>query len=297
MIPYFSDAVFEFIKFLQVERNLSKRTCAAYKYDLRKLNEFLIKVHSKELPVDKVSGHDIRDYLSHLQMERDYRSASLSRTISSIRMFFRFCLRRVYMEKSPAGDIETPRKPRKLPLYLIDSELKRLLSAPETKSVQGARDYAILVTLGFTGVRLQELVQLNVHDIDFEQSTIRVYGKGAKERLLPMNRLVADALANYVDRRPLSEEKAVFLNRFKKRLSGRMVENIVKKYVRKAGIEKSKISPHKLRHTFATLLHMKDVDLLEIQALLGHTSITSTQIYTHTNPSKLKSAVGKLEKL
>jgi integrase/recombinase XerC len=297
VVPYVTDALFEFIKFLEVERNLSRRTSAAYKYDVRKFNEFLIKNYSKERTVDKVSLGDIRDYLTHLQMERDYRSATLSRTISSIRMFFAFCVREGYMEKSPAQDIETPRKPRKLPLYLIDSELKRLLSAPDIKTLPGTRDYAILVTLGFTGLRLQELVQLSLNDLDFEQSTLRVYGKGAKERIVPMNRLVADALVNYLDRRPLSEDKAVFLNRYGKRLSGRMVENIVKKYVRKAGIDKSKISPHKLRHTFATLLHMRDVDLLEIQALLGHTSITSTQIYTHTNPSKLKSAVTKLEKL
>ena len=120
-------------------------------------------------------------------------------------------------------------------------------------------------------------------------------GKGAKERVIPLNEMVAAAISQYLEVRPASPDPAVFLNRFNNRLGGRGVENVVKKCVLRAGIANVKISPHKLRHTFATLLHLKDVDLLEIQALMGHASITSTQIYTHTNPGRLKSAVEKLD--
>ena len=187
--------------------------------------------------------------------------------------------------------------PKKLPVYLINSELQKLFSAPDQTNIMGIRDFAILTMLSFTGIRLNELVNITLKDLDLERETLKVWGKGSKERLVPLNRIVINSIKVYLERRPISDSEAIFLNKFGTRLSGRSVENIVKKYVRLAGINKSKISPHKLRHTFATLLHMKEVDIIEIQKLLGHASITSTQIYTHTNPEKLKRAVDKLENL
>lgn len=285
----------EFDRYLQVERNLSPSTREAYQFDLQKFKEFLIRAGGQEPGVDRVTTQNIKDYLNYLQTNRGYKSTTLSRVIASIRVLFEYCVMQKKIEASPAAYIHNPKLPRKLPIYLIDSELKKLLSAPDPKDVNGCRDFAILVTLGFTGMRRQELVGLNLKNIDLERRTIRVMGKGSKERLIPMNEFVMKALNSYLDLRPATgDPEAVFLNRNGGRLTGRSIVNIVRKYVRKAGIGKDKISPHKLRHTFATLLHLNEVDILEIKSLLGHASITSTQIYTHTNANKLRSAVDRL---
>ena len=291
----FSAAMAEFDTYLQVERNLSISTREAYKFDLQKFKEFLIRSTGSEPDIAKVGTDKIKEYLQYLQATRSYKSTTLSRVIASIRVLFEYCVMQKHVESSPAAYIHNPKLPRKLPIYLIDSELKRLLSAPDANDLSGRRDFAILVTLGFTGMRRQELVGLDVKSLDLERRTIRVFGKGSKERLIPMNEFVFNALNSYLEvRNATGDAEAVFLNRNGGRLTGRSIVNIVRKYVRKAGIGKEKISPHKLRHTFATLLHMNEVDILEIKSLLGHASITSTQIYTHTNANKLRTAVDRL---
>jgi integrase/recombinase XerC len=293
----FSDCIFKFDTYLKVERNLSPITRDDYAFFLNKFMEYIIRSSGRQPAIDHITPDMIRNYLEHLQMDHNYKSTSLSAVISTMRAFFRFCLEREFIKSSPAAMIRNPKLPRKLPVYLINSELKNLLKAPDRSTVMGVRDYAILVTLGFTGIRLQELVNSNIENLDFERNTLKVMGKGAKERLVPLNSIVLEALRDYLERRYISDSDAIFLNRFKYRLSGRSVENIVKKYVKLSGINNIKISPHKLRHTFATLLHLNDVDILEIQKLLGHAAITSTQIYTHTNPEKLKKAVDTLENI
>lgn len=285
----------QFDRYLQVERNLSPATREAYRFDLQKFKEFLIRTKGSEPALDKVATESIKDYLHYLQSTRCYKSTTLSRVIASIRVLFEFGVMNKMLESSPAAFIHNPKLPKKLPIYLIDSELKKLLSAPGENDLMGKRDFAILVTLGFTGMRRQELVGMDLNSIDLERRTIKVMGKGSKERLIPMNEFVFGAINKYLDMRLITgDAEAVFLNRQGGRLTGRSIVNIVRKYVQIAGIGKEKISPHKLRHTFATLLHMNDVDILEIKSLLGHSSITSTQIYTHTNSNKLRSAVDRL---
>jgi integrase/recombinase XerC len=291
----FSEKMQEFDVYLRVERNLSPATRTAYQYDLQKFKEFLIRGTGREPSVAGVTTQHIKEYLGVLQTQRGYKSTTLSRTIASIRVFFEYCVRQEYISASPATYIHNPKLPRKLPIYLVDSELQNLLNAPDPEDVFGCRDYAILVSLGFTGMRRQELVGLNLSAIDLERRTFRVLGKGSKERLIPLNEVVMSAINGWLEVRPATgDPEAVFLNTRGGRLTGRSIDKIVKKYVRKAGINKAKISPHKLRHTFATLLHMNEVDILEIKSLLGHASVTSTQIYTHTNTTKLRSAVEKL---
>lgn len=291
----FSEVMLEFDRFLQVERNLSPATRGAYRYDLQKFKEFLIRTLGSEPSVSKVSTQHIKDYLSFLQQKRGYKSATLSRTIASIRVFFEYCVQQKHLEFSPAAYIHNPKLPRKLPIYLVESELRQILAAPDISDTWGRRDYAMLVLLSFTGMRRQELVGLNINSIDFERRTAKVHGKGSKERLIPLNAIVVDALMAWLEVRPaVADPEPLFVNRKGQRLTGRSVYNIVRKYVRRAGILKGKISPHKLRHTFATLLHLSEVDILEIQRLLGHASITSTQIYTHTNTQKLRSAVERI---
>jgi site-specific recombinase XerD len=294
----FSDIMHEFDRYLQVERNLSPATRAAYRYDLQKFKEFLIRALGSEPSVRRVTTQHIKDYLMFLQQKRRYKSTTLSRSIASLRVFFEYCVQQTHLEHSPATYIHNPKLPRKLPIYLVESELRQLLAAPKTDDTWGVRDYAILILLSFTGMRRQELVGLDVSSIDFERRTAKVLGKGAKERLLPLNSIVMDALTSWLEVRPaVADPDPLFVNRAGKRLTGRSIYNIVKKYVRQAGIMKGKISPHKLRHTFATLLHLSEVDILEIQRLLGHASITSTQVYTHTNTQKLRSAVDRLAKI
>ena len=292
-----SDKISDFDNFLSVERNLAERTRKAYRQELRKFVEYLIRTKGSEPLITKIETPLIRQYLNHLQMEREYRASSIARTIVSLRTFFKFCVQENHIKVNPLGIISNPKLPKKLPIYLITSELQKLLNTPDQTELSGIRDAAIITLLAFTGIRLKELVNANLTDIDFERSTLKVFGKGSKERLVPLNKIVLNSLRAYLDRRPISECPSIFLNRFGNRLSGRSIETLVKKYVLKSGINKSKISPHKLRHTFATLLHMNEVDILEIQKLLGHASITSTQIYTHTNPDKLKQAVEKLDNL
>ncbi len=287
----------QYEQFLRVEKNLGERTRRAYLYDLTRFQEFLVRLHGRLPPPSRIATEAIREYLNHLQLERGYKSTTLARTIASIRRFFEFCLMRQALEANPAAGLHNPKQPKKLPVYLVQEELARLLASPDRSTPAGVRDFAILASLAFTGCRLSEIVGINVGDLLTEQRAVRVLGKGARERVVPLNGLVYEAIQAHLNVRPIVESPALFLNRSGGRLSGRSVENIVRKHVLRAGIFKKGVSPHKLRHTFATLLHARDVDILEIQALLGHASITSTQIYTHTSSSRLRAAVKKLDGL
>ncbi len=291
----FHEILSQYEQFLRVEKNLSEKTRKAYLYDLTRFQEFLIHLMGKTPELAKVTPDAIREYLNHLQMERNYRSTTLSRTIASIRIFFEFCVMRQWIEVSPAAHLHNPKQPKKLPVYLVQGELKKLLEAPDRTDRMGMRDFAIMTVLAFTGLRLSEITGLNVQDVNLEQRHVRVMGKGRKERILPLNDFVFGVINEYFNLRLHGDSPAMFLNRFGGRLTGRSVENIIRKYALLAGVFRDRLSPHKLRHTFATLLHSQEVDVLEIQALLGHASITSTQIYTHTSSSRLRAAVGKLD--
>ncbi|MBI1292165.1 tyrosine-type recombinase/integrase [bacterium] len=289
-----SRALKEFEGWLRVERNLSPRTRTAYLYDLDRMTRFLAP-EGTMLDALNISSDELRRYVVHLREEQGIAARTLARTLSSIRVFFDWLIEQGRIEINPAESLHTPRLPPKLPVYLVAHELKRLFAAPDVSTPAGVRDRAILMTFTLAGIRLQELVGLNVGDVDFASQTIRVFGKGSKERLLPLNPLLGEAHLAWLAAREAAEgEKAFFVNRFGRRLSGRMVEKLVDKYALAAGIGRDGISPHKLRHSFATMLHNRDVDLVEIQALLGHASIATTQIYTHTNPGRLQAAVEKL---
>jgi site-specific recombinase XerD len=287
----------DFEQCLRVERNLSQRTRKAYLYDLSRFHEFLVTLHGRMPRLGQIDTEAIREYLNHLQVERAYKSTTLARVISSIKAFFDFAVERGELPASPAGRIHTPKQPKKLPIYLVPQELVRLLSAPDGETPSGLRDRAILATLAFTGSRLAEIVGINLKDLDLANRTVRVMGKGSKERIIPLNEIVLEAINRHLNVRRLSDCPALYLNKAGGRLSGRSVENIVRKHTLAAGIFKDGISPHKLRHTFATLLHANEVDLIEIKSLMGHASIASTQIYTHTSNARLRTAVKKLENL
>jgi len=288
----------EYDQFLVLERRISTLSRKAYRFDVTKYFDYTKEALGRDTTTEDPQDKLVRTYLSYCQGERELKAATLARMIASLRTFFIFCLRENYLKYNAMARIQNPKRPRKLPVYLLEAELQRLLHAPDRTDEFGSRDFAIMATLGYTGVRLRELVMINLPDVDFVEKTIKVFGKGAKERQIPLSRRAEESIREYMKMRQAADgETALFVNRFGRRLSGRSVENIVKKYVTLAGIDKASVSPHKLRHTFATLLHNQSVDLLEIKTLLGHQNISTTQIYTSTNPTRLRQAVGKLDQI
>ncbi|MCB2154074.1 tyrosine recombinase XerC [bacterium] len=291
------DALDSFHTFLRVEKNLSPRTREAYRYDLERFHKYLSGDGKESIGLKDVTPDHIREYMEFLQKDHGYKATTLSRVVASVRVFFDFCLEQELIDTSPAKDVHRPKLPKKLPIYLIEEEVRKLLTAVDTSTWIGRRDLTMLITMVYTGVRLQELVGLDTLDVDFSRETIKILGKGNKERLVPMNRQVREALElwlNDAERKVADGERALFTSSRGRRLSGRSVQYMVDRYVERAGIDKERISPHKLRHTFATLLHGRDVDLVDIQALMGHASIASTQIYTHTDAGRLQSAIDRL---
>ncbi|MBN1518380.1 tyrosine-type recombinase/integrase [Candidatus Sumerlaeota bacterium] len=298
MADRFSKILYDFAAYLEVQKNLSPRTQSAYVYDLERFSNFIIGRQGRMPHPSKINREDLIQFLESIQQEKNYKSTTLSRLIASIRVFFEFCAIEKIIEGNPAQYLHNPKIPKKLPVFLTAAELKSLLESPDRSTLDGKRDYAMMVVFAFTGCRLSELAGLKIKDINFSgEPFIRVYGKGAKERMIPLNEMAANAVREWLDIRPPSEDQEIFLNRFGNKISGRGMENIVKKHVQATGLTHIKISPHKLRHTFATLLHLKEVDIIEIKALMGHADISSTQIYTHTNAEKKRSAVAKLDSI
>ncbi|MCD6384167.1 tyrosine recombinase XerC [Candidatus Sumerlaeota bacterium] len=290
----FKSKIKSFLMYITVERNLSPRTVKAYSHDLKHFQRFLEKKYDSPPPLSKITTDMLREYFAELHLDRGYKGISLARKVSSLRSFFRFAVEQNYIKINPMTPVRNPKLPKRLPTYLTAEELKRLLTAPGNKKWLEVRDRAILVLLAMTGIRLQELVELDIDNVDLKNQTLRVFGKGRKERVIPLNDVATMVMKDYLHVRPIVEDKALFINRSGKRLIGRSIEKKVKKYALLSGLPTKKITPHKLRHTFATLLYHNEVNLLEIQALLGHSSITSTQIYTHTDTRRLREAVEKL---
>ena len=293
----FQKALDAYMQWLRVERNLAPRTREAYRYDLERFQAWLQEVLGRD-ELGLCNQEVIQDYLRHLRDDLLCKSPTVNRCFASLEGFFAHATREGWIPENPFQLLSRSKLPQKLPVYLSEEELNRLFSVPDVSTVKGARDFAILKTLGYGGLRVSELVGINTQHLDFSGDTLRVFGKGRKERLVPLNALLVTAIRQYLehpDRVPAPEEKALFLNQRGGRLSVRAVQYLVDEYALAAGLDKDALSPHKLRHTFATLLHSRDVDLIDIQALLGHASLASTQIYTHTDTRRLKQTIALLD--
>ncbi|MCM8792490.1 MAG: tyrosine recombinase XerC [Candidatus Omnitrophica bacterium] len=277
-IQYYID---KFMRYLEIEKNYSFHTCLNYKLDLEEFKNFL-----KGISLDNVDHLVLRKYLAELK-QKNYKSSSLNRKLSCIRSFFKFLFREGYIQFNPASLISGPKQEKSLPAFLTEEEVIRLLEMVPSDKESSLRDKAILETFYSTGMRISELVGLDISDIDFISGTVKVKGKGKKERLLPIGDKALEAIHNYLNIRSKREEEAVFLNKFGKRITVRGVRNIVSKYVRLAAL-KGGVSPHTLRHSFATHLLERGADLRSVQELLGHTNISTTQIYTHLTTERLK---------
>nr|WP_188622326.1 tyrosine recombinase XerC [Caldalkalibacillus thermarum] len=283
-----------FVDYLQLEKNASPYTLRYYVQDIEDFTRFL-KQHGVS-NYAAVSYVHIRKYLSLLH-DKAYARRTVSRKLSSLRSFFRFLEREGYVAVNPVKMVSTPKLEKKLPQFFFCAEMEQLFQAADRSSPLGLRNLAILETLYATGVRVSELVGLNVDDLDFELGVVLVYGKGAKERYVPLGHYAQEALENYLrEGRPLLErhpkEPALFLNCRGRRLTDRSVRRILNQLIENTSLTQ-KITPHKLRHTFATHLLEGGADLRSVQELLGHVQISSTQIYTHVSNEHLRAVYHK----
>ena len=278
-----------YINYLEAERNVSPYTVRNYTTDLLDFFQFLGAKGVGSLK--EVDRYVVRDYLSHL-IGRGLVKASIARKLSAIRSFYRYLLREEMISTSPVATTSSPKLDRRLPAFLTLEEVEKLLEAPDLSTPQGQRDRALLELLYASGLRVSELVSLNLEQVDLDSREIRVWGKGAKERITLMGKPAARALSAYLSQgRPelLGEKRsrALFLNRYGERLTERTVQKILDDYATKVGIGK-KVHPHMLRHTFATHLLDGGADLRVVQELLGHANLSSTQIYTHVTKSQAR---------
>ncbi len=279
-----------FLEYLEHQKNYSFHTLRAYETDILQFIQFLKK--NKKASFKEINYRVFLDFISYLKTEARYTEKSISRKVASIKAFFKFLYSRRFIKNNPALLLYTPKVPEKLPEFLSEKEVIKIIEAPEGTSWQIKRDRAILELLYATGIRVGELVSLTVKDINFIDETVKVMGKGKKERIVPVGGPAMKSLIAYIEARHNSRSEKVFLNKYGKPLTERSVERLVEKYSKKAGIAK-KVTPHTFRHSFATHMLERGADLRTVQELLGHERITTTQIYTHLTLEKLREFYNK----
>lgn len=281
----------QFLEFIQ-EKNYSEHTRAAYEIDLSQFVLFLAEHHIDDIRlIDQII---LREYLAHLKSVKMERS-TISRKIAALRSFYKFLARSEIIPRNPMAGLVTPKREKRLPSFLYPQEMLDLLELPGDNP-GGIRDRALLETLYGAGIRCSELVGLDLDALDLGRGYLRVFGKGAKERLVPLGQCGRNALERYLSTiRPMflsqlklgGQQRAVFLNMRGGRLTDRSVRRIIEGYVRRMAIKK-KISPHTLRHSYATHMLEAGADLRVIQELLGHVDISTTQIYTHLSKERIR---------
>ena len=287
MIPfsYYTD---KFLNYLNIEKNYSSHTIINYEIDLRGFNAFLQSSGGKD--IKDIDYFLLRKFLSSLS-EKKFNKRTLSRKISTLKSFFKFMVKEGEMKNNPAVSLIYPKLDKPLPKFLTEEDISRILNAPKGDDIMTLRDKAILETLYSTGARVAELVSLKINDVDLISGIAKVIGKGKKERLLPLGEPAIIALKKYIDRRN-DKNPSLLVNKRLGSLTDRSVRNIVNKYIHQTSITLS-ISPHTFRHSFATHLLNHGADLRSVQELLGHSSIATTQIYTHLTMDTLKKVYDK----
>ena len=317
-----STIIHKFLDYLKYERRFSEHTAKCYGADLTQYGEFLKGASESDQPDAELissSHHEaepgtavatqvdlkvdllllsatidsVRSYLG-LQNEKQYSKATIARKLATLRSFYKFLVKRNYTSSNPVVSIRTPKQEKKLPRFLEYDEVKKLLGTPPVNTWLGARDRAILETLYSTGIRVSELVALNMDDIDFLGEVVHVRGKGKKERITPIGSSALQVIQHYMEYRNKRaqsngnfDSKVLFVNKHGRRLSTRSVRRKMDKYLKMSGLD-PEISPHTLRHSFATHMLNNGADLRSVQELLGHQSLSTTQIYTHLTTTRLK---------
>ena len=291
-----SASIDHFLGYLESERGCSHQTLRAYATDLTRFALF-VDPDDDDFDPASVTMLQLRHYLAHLRAQGAART-TVARKVASLRSFYRFLLREGVVSHNPASDLTLPRREKRLPVFLDEAEVVRLLETPDPADPAGRRDRAILEMLYSTGMRIGELAGVNLEDVDLLAEVVKARGKGKKERLVPLGRAAVQALQDYLAVRGdaaggrRTDRRALFVNKAGGRLSERGVRRIFDKHARAAGLGRN-VSPHTLRHSFATHMLNRGADLRAVQELLGHASLASTQIYTHVTTERLKSVYDK----
>ncbi len=290
-----AEQVEDYLRYSQIERGLSANTITSYRQDLTAFINFLKKEHLKTWPTKAL---DIDAFLAQ-QRDLNKATSSISRLISSLRKFYQWLVRQNIQKINPMLEIDSPKKRRSLPVALTVDEINHLLDQPNTNKKLGLRDRALLETLYATGIRVSELINLKFNDLHEELKLIKVFGKGSKERLIPISEVALSWIDSYKEkvRDPLILKVGqncdfIFLNSRGTALTRQAVWQIIKKYCNMAGIQKN-VTPHTLRHTFATHLLENGADLRVVQEILGHSDISTTQIYTNLSQKHILQVYAK----
>ncbi|MDP6685527.1 MAG: site-specific tyrosine recombinase XerD [Candidatus Omnitrophota bacterium] len=280
----------EFLSYLSVERGLADNTLSAYKRDLKVFFQYLKKKH-----VDSIKGVSRKNITSFMfsEKERGLSANSISRELACLKSFFKFLIGQQKIKEDVTSVIESPKLWRKLPDTLSLDDVEKLLSTPNVRDLIGARDKASLELMYATGMRVSELINIKMNDLNLDVGFVKCFGKGGKERIVPFGIKAKEGIVRYIDKsRSILLKKKVsnflFLTRLGKSMSRQTFWKTVKKYAKEARIKKH-ITPHSLRHSFATHILERGADLRIVQELLGHADISTTQIYTHVNKDRLKS--------
>lgn len=276
----------KYLEHILIEKGLSENSLSSYSNDLASLLSFL---ESKSFKLKDLSDKSLFLYLTHLRA-KGLKSRSLARHLSSLRGFFSYAMDERWYKEDPGHLLENPKLPKKLPEFLTKEEITKVLALPDTSTKLGMRDKAMLELLYAAGLRVSELIQMRILDYDAQVGILKVFGKGAKERLVPIHYTAQDILNRYIQNtRPTFKpvEDFMFLNRSGKGLTRQGVWKLIKKFAKMAEIQRS-ISPHTFRHSFATHLLEGGADLRTVQLLLGHSDISATEIYTHIESNRLK---------
>lgn len=291
------EAIKKYLRYLQVERNASTHTVTSYRTDLNQLLEFCCQkfdCSEKEVPLQQIDRLLIRLWIGRLS-EKGCKKSTIGRKVATVRSFFNYCYKRALIEKKPTQLLAVPKKGRSLPQTVNMKAVNRMMELPDTTQPGGRQDKAILELFYGTGIRLSELVQLNINDISETPPQITVMGKGAKQRTVPVGEQAVSALnfhlssrkQLYGPRTDTDSREALFLAAGGQRIYARAVQRLLKDYLLRVS-EVTQKSPHVLRHSFATHLLDQGADIRVIKELLGHASLASTQIYTHTSTERLK---------
>lgn len=271
----------DYIKYIENIRNYSHNTIVNYSSDLEEYNKYL---KNKKIDILSVTYKEVKEYLSYLY-DKKYSKSSLSRKISTLRSFYKYLYNESLIDKNPYIFVSLPKKEKKLPRYVNYEDLDLIFNIPDLNTTYGIRDRLILELLYGTGIRVSELCNIKLKDIDLKNKTIRIIGKGDKERIVLYGEYCSEILSKYLNVR--ENEEYLILSNNNKKINVSTVQKILKDILKQASIKKN-ITPHVFRHTFATHLLNEGCDILTVKELLGHSSLDTTQIYTHVSNEKLR---------
>ncbi len=293
----------EFLEYLDDQRNFSEHTIRGYAADLTQFCRLLLAANGDEPTDDDIDAErlkslilsatptDVRGYLAAMRND-GLSNASIARKLSSLRSFYKYLIRTGRLDASPVSAVRTPRQRRRLPTCLDPEQVAALLETPDTSTPLGARDRAMLETIYSSGLRVSEMVSLNIEDLDEFAQALRIRGKGRKERIVPLGTKAMEAIEHYLRMRNADDgdeptRGALFVNRRGRRINQRSVRRMLDKHLKQAGLDPG-VSPHALRHSFATHMLNAGADLRSVQEMLGHASLSTTQVYTHLTSRRLK---------